>query len=64
MLPKRNGRIWNPPLQILFLSVGVGALDNPKYCRGGYHPPVIYKKSLRFARDAGDDVPYRVWWFL
>ena len=28
-------------------------------CRGGYYPPVVYKISLRFARDAEDVVPYR-----
>ena len=39
MLPKKKGRIWNPPLQILFLSVGVGALDNP------------YKNIIAFCAD-------------
>ena len=33
-------------------------------CRGGYYPPVVYKISLRFARDAEDDVPYRFGGFL
>ena len=35
-------------LNFVVLSVGEGLA-----------PPVVYKKSLRFARDAEDDVPYR-----
>ena len=26
-------------------------------CRGGYYPPVVYKISLRFARDDEDVAP-------
>ena len=51
MLPNIKGRIWNPPLQILFLSVGVGALDNPKYCRGDQWSSVVYKNIIAFWAD-------------
>ena len=57
MLPKRKRRIWNPPLQNLvkILSLVRGrAMHAPTGliitfifdCRGGYHPPVVYKKSF------------------
>ena len=58
--------MWFSPyyLGLSFMSVGVGALDDPNIVGDDILGVPFIKISLRFARDAEDVVPYRFGGFL